>query len=52
VEEVVREFQLDEIAPVAPPGSLTVTQDVFTSESFVQNLGEALSRFRMGPTKR
>jgi general secretion pathway protein A len=53
VEEVVREFQLDEVAPVAPPGSLTVTQDVFTSESFVQNLGEALSRFRMGPpTKR
>jgi general secretion pathway protein A len=52
VEEVAREFQLDEIAPIAPPGSLTVTQDVFTSESFVQNLGEALSRFRMGPTKR
>jgi len=53
VDEVAREFQLDEIAPVAPPGSLTVTQDVFNSESFVQNLGEALSRFRMGPpTKR
>jgi general secretion pathway protein A len=53
VEEVAREFQLDEIAPIAPPGSLTVTQDVFNSESFVQNLGEALSRFRMGPpTKR
>ncbi len=53
VDEVAREFQLDEIAPIAPPGSLTVTQDVFTSESFVQNLGEALSRFRMGPpTKR
>ncbi len=49
VEEVVREFQLDEVPPVAPPDSLTVTQDVFTSESFVQNLGEALSRFRMGP---
>jgi hypothetical protein len=49
VDEVAREFQLDEIAPVAPPGSLTVTQDVFNSESFVQNLGEALSRFRMGP---
>ena len=52
VEEVAREFQLDEIAPIAPPGSLTVTQDVFNSESFVQNLGEALSRFRMGPNKR
>src|SRR5216683_1651449 len=52
VDEIAREFQLDEIAPIAPPGSLTVTQDVFNSESFVQNLGEALSRFRMGPTKR
>jgi general secretion pathway protein A len=49
VDEVAREFQLDEVAPIAPPGSLTVTQDVFSSESFVQNLGEALSRFRMGP---
>jgi len=52
IDEVAREFQLDEIAPVAAPGSLTVTQDVFNSESFVQNLGEALSRFRMGPTNR
>ena len=50
IDEVAREFQLDEIAPIAAPGSLTVSQDVFNSESFVQNLGEALSRFRMGPT--
>ncbi len=50
VEEIAREFQLDEIAPIAPPGSLTVTQDVFNSESFVQKLGEALSHFRMGPS--
>lgn len=50
IDEVAREFQLDEIAPIAAPGSLTVTQDVFNSESFVQNLGEALSRFRMGPS--
>ena len=48
VEEIAREFQLDEIPPIAPPGSLIVTQDVYNSESFVQNLGEALSRFRMG----
>jgi hypothetical protein len=53
IDEIAREFQLDEIAPIAAPGSLTVTQDVFNSESFVQNLGEALSRFRAGPsTKR
>jgi 2-hydroxychromene-2-carboxylate isomerase len=50
IDEVAREFQLDEIAPIAAPGSLAVTQDVFNSESFVQNLGEALSRFRMGPS--
>src|ERR1700730_9483266 len=49
IDEIAREFQLDEIAPIAAPGSLTVSQDVFNSESFVQNLGEALSRFRMGP---
>jgi len=49
VEEIAREFQLDEIAPIAPPGSLAVPQDVYNSESFVQNLGEALSRFRMPP---
>jgi type II secretory pathway predicted ATPase ExeA len=52
VEDVAKEFQLDEIAPIAPPGSLAVTQDVFTSESFVQNLGEALSRFRAGPSSK
>jgi general secretion pathway protein A len=52
VEGVAKEFQLDEIAPIAPPGSLAVTQDVFNSESFVQNLGEALSRFRAGPSGR
>jgi type II secretory pathway predicted ATPase ExeA len=52
VEEIAREFQLDEIAPIAPPGSLTVTPDVYNSESFVQNLGEALSRFRMGTPRK
>jgi len=45
VEEVAREFQLDEIEPIAPPGGAPV--DVFNSESFLQNLGEALSRFRL-----
>jgi type II secretory pathway predicted ATPase ExeA len=52
VETIAREFQLDQIAPIAPPGSLAVSQDVYNSESFVQNLGEALSRFRMGPRER
>lgn len=47
VEEVAREFQLDEIEPIAPVGG--VNAEVFNSESFLQNLGEALSRFRVSP---
>jgi len=47
VEEVAHEFQLDEVEPIAPPAAAPV--DVFQSESFLQNLGEALSRFRMDP---
>jgi type II secretory pathway predicted ATPase ExeA len=47
VEDVAHEFQLDEVDPVSPTSN--VSADVFNSESFVQNLGEALSRFRMEP---
>jgi general secretion pathway protein A len=47
VEDVAREFQLDEVGPVAPPESLRPDADLFSSEAFIQNLGEALSRFRM-----
>lgn len=50
IEEIAHEFQLDEVEPIAPPGSLAITQDVYNSESFLQNLGEALSRFRMSPS--
>jgi len=49
IEDVAREFQLDEIEPLAPPASLRQEQDVFQSEAFIQNLGEALSRFRINP---
>lgn len=49
VEDVAREFQLDEVGPVAPSGGSPVNLDVYNSESFLQNLGEALSRFRMNP---
>jgi general secretion pathway protein A len=49
VEDVAHEFQLDEVAPTATAGSTRVDPDVYTSESFIQNLGEALSRFRIGP---
>lgn len=49
VEDVAREFQLDEVEPVAPSGSQRIETDVYNSESFLQNLGEALSRFRANP---
>jgi len=47
IEDVAREFQLDEVEPLAPPPSLRQDTDVFQSEQFIQNLGEALSRFRV-----
>jgi type II secretory pathway predicted ATPase ExeA len=50
VEEVAREFQLDEVEPIAPPGGNRVDVDVYNSEAFLQNLGEALSRFRLSPS--
>ena len=49
VEDVAREFQLDEVEPIAPTGSRRIETDVYNSESFLQNLGEALSRFRLNP---
>src|SRR3984893_4236100 len=49
VEGVAREFQLDEVEPIAPTGSRRIETDVYNSESFLQNLGEALSRFRLNP---
>jgi general secretion pathway protein A len=50
VEGVAREFQLDEVEPGAPSVSPAVNNDVYNSEAFIQNLGEALSRFRFSPT--
>jgi type II secretory pathway predicted ATPase ExeA len=47
IEEVAREFQLDEVEPIAPESGST---DIYNSEAFLQNLGEALSRFRIGPS--
>jgi hypothetical protein len=49
IEDVAREFQLDELEPTAPPASARPDAEVFQSEAFIQNLGEALSRFRMSP---
>lgn len=52
IEEVAREFQLDEVEPIAPPGGAKIDTDVYNSEAFLQNLGEALSRFRLSPSSR
>lgn len=49
VEDVAREFQLDQIEPVASPESLRTSAELYNSEAFIQNLGEVLSRFRMSP---
>jgi general secretion pathway protein A len=50
VEDVAHEFQLGEVEPTAPEGSTRADTDVYSSEMFIQNLGEALSRFRLDPT--
>jgi general secretion pathway protein A len=50
VEEVAHEFQLDEVEPIAPLGGSKIDTDVYNSEAFLQNLGEALSRFRLSPS--
>lgn len=50
IEDVAHEFQLDEVEPTAPEGSTRVDSDIYNSELFIQNLGEALSQFRIGPS--
>ncbi|MBZ5702637.1 MAG: AAA family ATPase [Acidobacteriia bacterium] len=48
VSEAAREFQLDEIAPIAPPRDTTMEEAAEGSETFLHNAGEALSRFHIG----
>ena len=49
VEEVAKEFEFDQVAPTASPQSMKLDADVYNSESFIQNLGDALSKFRVRP---
>ncbi len=49
VEDVAKEFEFDQVAPTAAPESMKLDADVYNSESFIQNLGEALSKFRVRP---
>lgn len=50
VEDVAREFQLDEVEPLSPGPISRTDAEVYSSEAFIQNLGEALSRFRVDPS--
>jgi general secretion pathway protein A len=50
VEDVAHEFELDVVEPTAPAGSTSIEAEVYNSEAFIQNLGEALSRFRVSPS--
>lgn len=50
VEDVAREFQLDEVEPISPEPTGRANAEVYSSETFIQNLGEALSRFRVDPS--
>lgn len=47
IEDIAREFQLDEVEPIASPENLRTSAELYNSEAFIQNIGEALSRFRM-----
>jgi type II secretory pathway predicted ATPase ExeA len=47
VEDVARDFQLDEVEPIAPVNVSRPDADVYNSEAFIQSLGEALARFRV-----
>jgi general secretion pathway protein A len=52
VEDVAREFQLDEVEAIPSGNQSKIDTDVYNSEAFIQNLGEALSRFRLSPSGR
>lgn len=40
VEDVAREFQMDEVEPIASPESLRTSSEIYNSEAFLQSLGE------------
>src|ERR1700751_1589412 len=50
VEDVAHEFELGQDEPPPPAGRTHIGADVYTSEAFIQNLGEALSKFRISPS--
>jgi general secretion pathway protein A len=46
VEEVAREFQLDEVAPIAPAGYSAHAQQTAHTQALLENLDELLGRLR------
>jgi len=46
VEEVAREFQLDEVAPIAAPSVLPAAQNSANTQALLENLDELLGRLR------
>ena len=46
VEEVAREFQLDEIAPIASPGLSSQVQQAANTQALLENLDDLLGRLR------
>jgi len=50
VEEVAREFQLDEIAPIAPAGSVSKAQQSASTQAILQDLDTILQRLRQSTT--
>jgi len=50
VQDVAHEFELDEVNPTAVLGGAYINSEALHSEGFIQNLGEAISRFRTGPS--
>jgi general secretion pathway protein A len=46
VEEVAKEFQLDQVELMPAPGSEGIERDIYDSGVFLQNLGDVLQGFR------
>lgn len=49
IEEVAKEFQLDEVELMPSPNNHGIEGDVYDSEAFYQNLGEVLKGLGIGP---
>jgi general secretion pathway protein A len=50
VEDVAKEFQLDQVELIPPAGSQGIEGDVYDSGVFLQNLGDVLQAFRADPS--